>query len=268
MKMRFIPVILRRAFTLQNFSKKNLSGFTLVELLIVIAILAVLAAAVVIVLNPAEFLSQGRDAKRVSDLRNIVSSLNIYISDYPQASIGDFQTVYISIPDTSSTCTSHALPSLPSGWSYRCATGENHMKTDGTGWVPVDFDSVKGGSPLPYIPIDQDNTAVSGRYYIYVPDGWAFASALGSSKYLKEIAPKDGGFDPIRFETGKNLSVIGIINRLAGIWDFDDGSGGTVSEAGISGNNGTIFGDPQWTEGVSGSALLFDGEGDYVRVLI
>ncbi|MDD4819148.1 MAG: prepilin-type N-terminal cleavage/methylation domain-containing protein, partial [Candidatus Colwellbacteria bacterium] len=36
------------------------TAFTLVELLIVIAILAVLAAAVVIVLNPAELLAQAR----------------------------------------------------------------------------------------------------------------------------------------------------------------------------------------------------------------
>ena len=43
-------------------------GFTLIELLVVIAILAVLATAVVLVLNPAELLKQGRDSTRISDL--------------------------------------------------------------------------------------------------------------------------------------------------------------------------------------------------------
>ncbi|MDD4931154.1 MAG: prepilin-type N-terminal cleavage/methylation domain-containing protein, partial [Candidatus Colwellbacteria bacterium] len=52
------------------FEGDNLSikSFTLVELLIVIAILAVLAAAVVVVLNPAELLAQARDSQRSTDL--------------------------------------------------------------------------------------------------------------------------------------------------------------------------------------------------------
>ena len=43
-------------------------GFTLIELLVVIAILAVLATAVVVILNPAELVKQGRDSTRISDL--------------------------------------------------------------------------------------------------------------------------------------------------------------------------------------------------------
>lgn len=40
----------------------NRKGFTLIELLIVIGILAVLATAVIMVLNPAELLKQARDS--------------------------------------------------------------------------------------------------------------------------------------------------------------------------------------------------------------
>jgi len=43
-------------------------SFTLIELVIVIGILAVLAAVVVIVINPAEYMKSTRDAQRMSEL--------------------------------------------------------------------------------------------------------------------------------------------------------------------------------------------------------
>jgi len=97
-------------------SVKFLRSFTLVELLIVIAILAVLAAAVVIVLNPAELLAQARDSQRISDVNTVKSAVDIFIVDNPSASLGTANRVYISIPDTSATCANiTGLPTLPGG---------------------------------------------------------------------------------------------------------------------------------------------------------
>jgi len=56
-------------------------GFTLIELLVVIAIVAVLATAVVVILNPAQLVRQGRDANRISDLAAIHSALALYLSE-------------------------------------------------------------------------------------------------------------------------------------------------------------------------------------------
>ena len=42
-------------------------GFTLVELLIVIGIVAILATIVVLVINPVELLKESRDSRRLSD---------------------------------------------------------------------------------------------------------------------------------------------------------------------------------------------------------
>ncbi len=50
-----------------NFHSRSRESFTLIELLVVIAILAVLATAVVLVLNPSQLLAQGRDSTRLSD---------------------------------------------------------------------------------------------------------------------------------------------------------------------------------------------------------
>ena len=67
-------------------------GFTLIELLIVITILAILATAVALVLNPAELLKQGRDSTRLSDLAVIQSALALYVADVAGPTFGGGNT--------------------------------------------------------------------------------------------------------------------------------------------------------------------------------
>ena len=58
---------------------KNVKGFTLIELLVVIAIIGLLASIVLVALNNAR--SKARDAKRVGDLRQIATALELYYND-------------------------------------------------------------------------------------------------------------------------------------------------------------------------------------------
>ncbi len=66
---------------------KNKKGFTLIELLVVIAIIGLLATLAVVALNNAR--TKSRDAKRVSDIRQIQTALELYFVDnnsYPSGS--------------------------------------------------------------------------------------------------------------------------------------------------------------------------------------
>lgn len=58
--------------------KKNLLGFTLIELLIVIAILGILAAAVLVAVNPAKRQKQARDSARKNDIGQLATALQAY----------------------------------------------------------------------------------------------------------------------------------------------------------------------------------------------
>ncbi len=60
---------------------KSSKGFTLVELLIVIAIIAILAAAVIIGLNPARQFSQARNSQRWSHLNAILNAVSANTTD-------------------------------------------------------------------------------------------------------------------------------------------------------------------------------------------
>jgi len=56
-------------------------GFTLLELLIVIAIIAVLSSVTVVVINPTEQLRKARVSRAASNLRSIQTAINRYFLD-------------------------------------------------------------------------------------------------------------------------------------------------------------------------------------------
>jgi prepilin-type N-terminal cleavage/methylation domain-containing protein len=61
--------------------KKNKAGFTLIEILVVIGILAVLIPVVFVALNPIKRFQDAQDARRISDVNAILTAVHEYIVD-------------------------------------------------------------------------------------------------------------------------------------------------------------------------------------------
>ena len=72
---------------------KSKHGFTLVEMLIVIGVLAVLVTVVVTVLNPIEFMKKARDSRRMIDLQSLNKALTF--AEFDNISMGNASTTYI-----------------------------------------------------------------------------------------------------------------------------------------------------------------------------
>src|SRR3989344_3302582 len=231
------------SLSLSNLLSRDRRSFTLIELLVVVAILSILAVAVILTINPQELIKQARDSTRLSDMANINSSLNLFVVDSPDASLGTASTTYISIPDPTATstagtqCQGLGLSELPSGWTYHCAATSTYRNTDGTGWVPVNFQSMSFGSTLGTLPIDPINTTTSGNYYTYTPGGsWQLTATPESNKVRTTQADQTTG--AITKGTDLTLSPLFNPSGLVGYWKFDEGSG--ASSADNSGGNNTV----------------------------
>ena len=62
---------------------KSQKGFTLVEILIVVSLIAILAVVALITINPAEAQRRARDTQRIKDLSSIQSIIEQYLAAHP-----------------------------------------------------------------------------------------------------------------------------------------------------------------------------------------
>jgi general secretion pathway protein G len=62
--------------------KRTGRGFTLIEILIVVTIVGIMAAAIILAINPAKRNKQARDATRKSDIGQIANALKAYFTNY------------------------------------------------------------------------------------------------------------------------------------------------------------------------------------------
>jgi len=196
-------------------------GFTLLELLIVIGILAILATAAVLVLNPAELLRQARDSTRIADIAGINSALGLYITDATTIDL-DGSAVVGTTPIQGAgerfVCAANKWTTYAAGFAATTSIGDLFVTdgastslrtTGGLGWIPVNFDGLSVGSPLPTLPIDPSSTADRNYSYGCIETAtvltYELNARLESVKFTTGSDPKqtnDGGDNVNFFEAG------------------------------------------------------------------
>lgn len=236
--------------SLTNLKKTDghAKGFTLLELLIVIAIIAILSIALVFMLNPAETLKKARDAQRISDLKSVKTALGIMLTASSTPSLdGTFGATATGICATRGDGTAQVgkiAYSINSGTppAFTAAAGGidwagsgNYTagsssatpgSVNGDGWIPVKLRALTGGTPIASFPVDPTNTASASAVAADLVYRYACqnaTSAAGKPSFVFETDARlesnaytvddnkmanDGGDNATLYESGNSLYLL------------------------------------------------------------
>lgn len=106
-------------------TKKNRPGFTIVELLIVCAVIAILAGVTLMATGPSR--AKARDSRRISDITQIQSALESYFAERPRTdaeypvdiyAANTLEPNHIADVPVDPAGTAYAYSRLPGGKSY------------------------------------------------------------------------------------------------------------------------------------------------------
>lgn len=252
----------------------NNRGFSLIEILVVLGLIFFLFTNFFYLWNTSQIFKKGRDSRRINDLQALDISIKNLLATQDYINLGEENIIYISLPDSSSTCGSYNLNKVFLPFSYRCQTNNDYLKTNGQGWLPINF-APANVLVLSQLPVDPLNNA--NYFYSYqVKNGRYKLTARFEDKNFIEKMVSDGGLEMTLYEVGSDLRIPSPQSGLVFYLPFNEGIGTTAYDLSGYNNNGTLYsgsvvcsnpptsGCPQWINGKVGKALSFDGVNDYV----
>lgn len=161
------------------------TGFSITELLIVVVIVIILAIFVVLAINPSKMMTKSRDSERNANLSAITTAVDLYLADNK-----DFK-------------------GLTGPYLSTSVLNDSTQKNDGTGWIPIKFNSISSGAPLGVLPLDPSNNET----YHYtlgidpVNKTYEINCVFELSDNIKKEST-DGGNNGDVYEVGTDLTIL------------------------------------------------------------
>jgi len=156
-----------------------LKGFTLVELIVVVALVSMIASLSLVALNPADIFARSRDSKRLSDLAFLTNAFERYNID---------NGVY---PDSAAIMrVSSFLPQDQTG----------PLQSASSGWIVGDMSKY-----ISRLSTDPKNEDFLVYRYKRSENAYELDCYL---EYYKEKSQADGGNNAERFEVGNDMSIL------------------------------------------------------------
>ena len=145
--------------------QKTLKGFTLIEILVVVALIAILTAITFIAINPAKNFADTRNAQRSSDVVQILNAVTQYTSEQ-----GNSLTTLVAGGTAIPSCVGDATAS-PAYGALPIGTGAGNVNLTGTGINRLVPDFIVGIPTDPQIIGGTAGTAANTGYTICTTSG-------------------------------------------------------------------------------------------------
>ena len=199
-------------------------GFTLIEILAVLAGIGVIAGLLVTLIRPLELFKCARDSQRMNDLQALSSAIQHYIISTDNIDLdGPYQnrgadeassTVFISSPSDIENIPNNFIVNTTT-WYINSVNSNNLKNIDGSGWLPINFQSLTLRA-INTLPVDPINSYNSKYFYSYVfhkeMRSFELNANLECARYKKggteDKTSTDGGDDPDIYEVGSMLTIL------------------------------------------------------------
>lgn len=162
-------------------TNKKAKGFSLVELLIAISLIAILSGVLLSVINPMGIQKKARDAQRVSDLAKVKVALENYFADHRRYPIwNDFYDLHVLAPP---------FGDLDSGYINKLPTDPKPLNgacmNNGAAWRAYGYKSLPDLGGKKYLLVANMETASAGSTACPtgIPAGWCTCTFTGGTGY-------------------------------------------------------------------------------------
>jgi len=260
--------------------KLNRKAFTLIELIIVIAIIALIAAAVFVSVNPAKRIGESKDAQRWADTTALTKAVDTYTADNGQLP-SDFSTSSIGVGTKVVLCSAASQLTCDGQTNDCMVVDDNDFLGTYIASMPIDPDKSDTSDTGYYITRtsgdlisfgacedygDDDDVQVMGRSknlaYIFTCDDSFVDERDGQSYFTVQIGTQCWMAENLNVGTRVGVSTEHTDNAIIEKYCYNDSEDNCNTLGGLyqwdesmdynSGCNGTGSGQPECSSPVQG----------------
>lgn len=250
--MRYLPHARRALPTpsamLRTSYASAKAGFTLLEVLVIVGIIAVLLSIAIVKFKPLQRKQEAFDLKRKADAQSIERATLQYAIET------------LAMP-----------PGMPVG---SASVAKDICQSGVTGVActnaPVNGVDLSGLAPeyLVDIPVDPAMTGATITGYKMYSDGEDFFVTMPSLGSIPTRTVAGGGNAGVSSAASSSASSApaGSGAVLIAHWHFNETSGTVAVDSSGNGNNAQLVNGPSWVAGIAGNGINFDATNDEVQV--